>query len=61
MKDPTIQITPNDEALIVKKTQISGDGCFVELFKGKNLVNNGVAEYVEEAVDGYADIFATGF
>ena len=61
VKDPTIQITPNDEALIVKKTQISGDGCFVELFKGKNLVNNGVAEYVEEAVDGYADIFATGF
>lgn len=48
---PSIQITPNNDKRIVQKTQISGKGCYVQLFDAYN----------NEAVDGIADVFATGF
>ena len=57
VRAPTIQVTPNDEALVVEKTQISGDGCFIKLFK-LEWKNN---QFVQTATEGFADLFATGF
>ena len=50
VRPPTIQVTPNNAALIVEKTQISALGCRVRLFENDLT-----------AVEGAADIFATGF
>ena len=60
VRNPTIQITPNNESLLVEKTEISGAGCFVRLLKGE-LVGTTEKEYAPMPVAGEADIFATGF
>jgi Bacteriophage lambda tail assembly protein I. len=60
VRNPTIQITPNNESLLVEKTEISGAGCFVRLLKGE-LVGTTEKEYAPIPVAGEADIFATGF
>ena len=61
VRSPTIQVTPNNAALIVEKTQISGAGCYIKLYKNEYGKLDGEYAAYLLAVEGLADIFATGF